>query len=561
MPFSAFYVSEGIKIDEKILMERIGGRAELNKILKYLTIKEIKQPGRPRAYGERRAWKRSKGNIIVPNCQEQYIKNKKLVDFIRSSVSFTRPELRTINPNNWKSGKIAFYDYQELISEYIMDKFKNNNAAYIEMPPGFGKTGTSIAVAAKIQKPTLVIVPSKKLQKDWKRECGLFLPNIQVESYVNRTKNSKKKELTSDNYDILIGVINSMAAKPPEFFMQFGLVIIDEAHKLHSPTKMKLLWSIQAAPKILGLSATPEEGVHGLDRIIKHFISKPIEVFSATKELRAAYEKNKGRLTFNGIVREIKYYGEGKYCEVEITKAGTMDIMSTIQKMGSEPNRLKMACEEVMQLYNLHENLPPDQLIEYGLGPRPKSEERPGFPAGETRMHYIFVFSETRQLLDMFKKYLLEHYNLKAELEDELEMLRGGASDEQLANANKVRIILTTYGYSSVGVSIKDASAVVFYTPRKNNMKQISGRITRAGSDTKTVRIIVDIKDMRSPLCRQSTTRRKAYKLKNYIIRSVKYDNKLVPFGKEKIEWTPVTNDDMAESDEGVGFDEMSDDN
>jgi hypothetical protein len=68
------------------------------------------------------------------------------------------------------------------------------------------------------------------------------------------------------------------------------------------------------------------------------------------------------------------------------------------------------------------------------------------------------------------------------------------------------------------------------------------GRFIRRGSDQSIVRQLIDIKDMRSPLKNQSTTRRKAYKLKNYPIYMAEhhYDGDLedIPnIGDEKLIW------------------------
>jgi hypothetical protein len=78
--------------------------------------------------------------------------------------------------------------------------------------------------------------------------------------------------------------------------------------------------------------------------------------------------------------------------------------------------------------------------------------------------------------------------------------------------------VLTTYGYSRRGVSIVEMTAIVLATPRRNGLNQILGRITRRGSDESILRLVVDIKDLGSPLKRQIADRVLVYKKNKYPI-------------------------------------------
>jgi hypothetical protein len=162
-------------------------------------------------------------------------------------------------------------------------------------------------------------------------------------------------------------------------------------------------------------------------------------------------------------------------------------------------------------------------------------------------MHSIFIFVEMRKFLPILQAELLKKFSEEdidvPEL-DESVILRGGATDEQCANAKHARIVLTTFGYSRRGVSLTNMTCLIFVSPRRNGMRQLLGRIIRRGSDQSIVRQIIDVKDMRSPLKNQNTTRRKTYKLKNYSIYMVEhhYDGDLedIPnIGSEKSVWIP----------------------
>lgn len=95
----------------------------------------------------------------------------------------------------------------------------------------------------------------------------------------------------------------------------------------------------------------------------------------------------------------------------------------------------------------------------------------------------------------------------------EFSVLRGNVSREERARARTIgaHIILTTYGYSRRGVSIKEMTCAIRVSPRRNGSTQFAGRITRRGSDQRIRRVIVDIVDMRTSLKNQFTERKKAY--------------------------------------------------
>jgi len=109
-------------------------------------------------------------------------------------------------------------------------------------------------------------------------------------------------------------------------------------------------------------------------------------------------------------------------------------------------------------------------------------------------------------------------------------------------------VVLTTYGYSRRGVSLVEMTSIVLASPRRRGMRQILGRITRRGSDESILRIVVDVKDVRTALKGQSTDRRVVYKEKAYPIYRVRVDHEDFPPGArtaaaataaEELVWEP----------------------
>lgn len=538
----------GIKLNEKNLLERLKGRKQLNKLLNRMTVKEKQQPGRPRTYGTRRGWKRMDHNIYLPKVKAEQLIKTKLVTEIKNSTQhedYFANKSVTIPDEKWVIAR-SFYEYQVVAAEYISDKMQAGaHSSYIQMETGLGKTCFGIAVGSILAGPVFVIAPTDKIRKDWIAEFQTVFPNLVVNSYKNLPKKlpkkTKKIEFTAKNSDIVVGVVNTIAKKDEGFFDGYRLVIVDEAHEMHSPTKMDLLWLLQEAEHVLMMSATPEESTHGLDTVVYHFAGAPIY---AEKDIP---DFDVSSVNFRGRVREINYHGHPDHCEIALTEAGTINVMGTIGNILSDPHRLDLIVAETRQLYDLHNTMSPEQLLEFGLGPRPEDVSCDEFPEGGIRMHSIFIFAELRSYLTTLKEALLKDFK-----EDDIEIpeleesviLRGGASDEQCTNAKHARIVLTTYGFSRRGVSLTNMSSLIEASPRRNGWRQILGRVIRRGSDQSIIRMIIDIKDKKSPLGNQSTTRRKAYKLKKYPIYTTDYHydqdlTTVAKIGDEKLTWQP----------------------
>jgi len=421
------------------------------------------------------------------------------------------------------------YDYQTAIvgklcepsgrfSDSSFQAFKGR--AYLCMETGYGKSRTAIGVISRLQVPTLIIVPTKAIRSQWIGEIGSVVPGVTVAPYDNA---NKAGEPTAYTHDVVIGIVNTMRNKPEAFYEGYGLIVLDEAHELQSEKNMQILWRAQA-PAVLGLSATPRDRPDGMDKIVPHFLGPILDAEILLAESHY-YDKASDLLpsSFSGRVREVEYYGSPEFTKVVRNETGHMCTISTIGNIIRDPARMQLIVSEVKRLYYLHLTEKRPELL--GLGKR--GEHGPQ----SVRRHGIFVFAEHREYLPALRAVLLEQFTSASVITPELgpetadgltAVLRGGASDLDLQQAQKTPIVLTTYGYSRRGVSITDMTAIVLATPRRTGLNQILGRITRKGSDQSIVRIVVDIKDMLSPLRSQNCERRKVYKNKGYPIYRVK---------------------------------------
>ncbi len=139
---------------------------------------------------------------------------------------------------------IDLRDYQ---NEYV-ERAYDERAAVLANPAGSGKTVTSIGLMAKIDAPTLVLVPQRSLVAQWKREIldKTTLTEDQIGEYHGGQKKMK---------DVTIATYHMAAEKTSLFRKDWGLIIFDEVH--HIPSKMFRKTANLQSTRRIGLSASP----------------------------------------------------------------------------------------------------------------------------------------------------------------------------------------------------------------------------------------------------------------------------------------------------------------
>jgi DNA excision repair protein ERCC-3 len=139
---------------------------------------------------------------------------------------------------------IELRDYQE---EYV-EKAYEKKAAVLANPAGSGKTVTAIGLMAKIDGPTLVLVPQRNLVGQWKRELldKTTVTEDQIGEY-----HGDEKELN----DVTIATYHMAGEKTDIFRKEWGLIIFDEVHHIPSQLFRKTA-SLQSTRRV-GLSASP----------------------------------------------------------------------------------------------------------------------------------------------------------------------------------------------------------------------------------------------------------------------------------------------------------------
>jgi superfamily II DNA or RNA helicase len=361
---------------------------------------------------------------------------------------------------------------QRVVARHVLDNCFTpaGGGALIPLPAGYGKTYLSIYLICQLRRRALVIVPNTIILQQWRDILNRHITKGTVGTFYGRRKvlgditlmtiqSAVIKRAAPTTYTDLSGQI---VTKPiGSVFDAFDILVLDEAH-LYCGDNMKRLLFTGQRPYIIGLSATVERE-DGFETVLYGSVGPPI-ILDKIVGFDARL------VDFSARVTAIRYYGDMPYTNTEYDRDGTPSFARTLAPLIRDPCRNKIIHDEIMRLVKLN--------------------------------HDIFVFSDRVEHLAIIYASLIKSLRrAKSTVSiriDDKDMcgLVGGADTEQIQQAQGTKLILTTYGYASTGVSIPRMTALVLATPRRRKMEQILGRIFRMGSDESITRDIVDIVDV-----------------------------------------------------------------
>lgn len=494
-PLSAILTHKGGFVREREFIER-HGRYVLEKIFEKFTVStySMSYVKTVKLYVEK------KGYIIFPRFALFKLYDAGIIDIINNEFHKGK-EIDCEFDGELREHQTSVINHL-MKNVYNEGNIKRGNAGCIlSMEAGYGKTHAAMGLINIFKTKTLVIVPSTTIVFDqWVSSLKSEFPDSKIGEY------SGKKHIDGD---IIVCIINTALSDKikPEWFRQFGLVIYDEIHKYCSE-KHGMVFYLAQAPRVFGITATIERPDH-FEPIAINQIGSVIKATS----IEGFHLKD---VKFTGNVDIMMYYGPPEYTK-PIKNRFTNKIMT--QKMCEQfikdPYRNELIILNIMNLHKHGKN--------------------------------VFIFSERRDHLDHLQVELIRRdSSLKNEIgapeldggDSEIKKvskLMGGIDKNRREIARtKSSIILMTYGFGDVGVSIPRMDALILATPRRSLMTQKIGRIFRLDGNTDSYRQIIDIVDAETSLKNQLTDRKKAYGTRDLTlnIHEIKYTDLDIQFSQ-----------------------------
>ena len=148
---------------------------------------------------------------------------------------------RTLEPVEYRfEGKLR--DYQKDALHDVLQR----DFGVLQAGTGSGKTVMALAAIAERKQPTLILVHTKELMNQWAARIDQFLGIT-----AGRIGGG-----VCDVRFLSVGIVNSVKKRLDELVPSFGMLVVDECHRIPSTTFTSCIAAFDAR-FMLGLSATP----------------------------------------------------------------------------------------------------------------------------------------------------------------------------------------------------------------------------------------------------------------------------------------------------------------
>lgn len=326
-------------------------------------------------------------------------------------------------------------------------------------------TIVAIKIATELRKKTLIIVHKEFLLNQWVERIRDFCGG--EAATIGRIQGDK---FEIEGKDFVIGMLQTLYSRsyPEEMFRPFGLLIIDETHRICSEQFSRALFKF--SPRYtLGISATISRK-DGLDTLLNMFVGDIV------------YHEDR-----NGddpvCVRAMEFVsGDPEFEKVEYDFRGNVQFSTMISKLCEYVPRAEFVLRIVHDLFR--EN--PEQQIMI-------------LAHNKNVLHYLHDAIRDREMASV--GYYL-----------------GGMKERDLKETEDKQVVIATYAMAAEALDIKTLSTLIMVTPKKD-ITQSVGRILRMKHENP---IVVDVVDTHDVFQNQWKVRRAYYKKCNYRIRYIK---------------------------------------
>lgn len=219
--------------------------------------------------------------------------------------------------------------HQGSILQEAREQLKTKGTTILGVFPGGGKSLMSTVLCSELKGLTLIVVPIKLVLKGW---------NTTFKEYTNAkvwvVENTKYNKTPPEELNVILTMDTMFYLIPAEILAMVKILVVDEAHKFCSPSRINCL--ISTCPQYVIMCTATLERSDGLHSII-HAITGKHGVFRKTEKRFTVYKFETGIKT-----------------EVEKTKRGDPDWAKLVIDLAFDVKRNAMIIDMVEKNISNH---------------------------------------------------------------------------------------------------------------------------------------------------------------------------------------------------------------
>ncbi len=392
------------------------------------------------------------------------INYKKITEYLKEkNIAYEDLVLNLLPLGQLPKIKVKLRDYQkEAIKSWSQEKMGS-----IVLPTGAGKTIIGLKIIEMINSPTLIVVPTIDLVKQWTQILSQSF-NIEIGNIGGGTENIQP--ITVSTYD-------SAYIKAPFIGNKFLLIVFDEVHHLPAPSYRQIA-ETYIAPFRLGLTATLEREDH-LDTDFPYLIGKTTFRITANELAKNNYLANyviERKQTFMSEEENQKYKENMAVYHTCLKKIGlNMNSYNSFKRLIMISSRNNLARRALVAR---------NKAIDIALNSRSKMDEIRKILSENKNIKTIIFTQHNKLVYDISNAFLIPFITYKSSKEEREDVL-GGFKD------GRYKAIVTSKVLDE-GIDVPDAQLgiLVSGTGSSREFVQRLGRLLRPKNDNQQARLI-----------------------------------------------------------------------
>ena len=392
------------------------------------------------------------------------INYKKITEYLNGkNIKYDDRVLDLLPISSLPKIKVKLRGYQlEAIENWCLEKMGS-----IVLPTGAGKTIIGLKIIEIVNSPTLIIVPTLDLIKQWTKILSRNF-DIEIGNIGGGIENIRP--ITVSTYD-------SAYIKAPWIGNKFLLIVFDEVHHLPAPS-YRLIAETFVAPYRLGLTATIEREDH-LEQDFPYLIGKSTFQITAKELAENKYLANciiERKKTFMSSEEYLKYKESMTTYHTCLKKIGLkMNSNNAFKRLIMMSTNNTMARRALVARNN---------AIDIALNSRSKMDEIRKI-LGENKDIKTIIFTQHNKLVyEISNDFLIPFITHKSSKEEREDVLTGFKDGRYKA--------IVTSKVLDEGIDVPDAQLgiLVSGTGSSREFIQRLGRLLRPKNDNNEARLI-----------------------------------------------------------------------